>query len=334
MSWIMLISLSGVAMTLSASSWWMAWLGVEVFGLFFIPAMKLSGWSGMKSSLWHYYLIQSISSSLLLMLLNSLMNYSFLNFMFSWSNLSSVMLLVPIFMKLGLPPFHSWILSLSGSLTWLTFFLVNSIAKIGPLVILHEMVNSNLCSKEVMGIVSLVTLMFILPFYRESMLRQLLVYSGMVTLCWTMAAMTVSLALWVLLFSSYILSMMMLTWELSRLGPSGALQVTLLGPSSGCSHKFMILLMVMNISGYPPTPMFFMKLMVLWVGAKSVGLWIFILMILSIIYLKVYYSLGLSTVVQTFTMSNSSSMYSSSSAKMMILILFSLFYLFFLLPDC
>nr|QZZ18323.1 NADH dehydrogenase subunit 2 [Kaukania anser] len=116
----------GIMICLCSNNWLFIWCGLELNLISFLPLIHskfiISSESSMK-----YFLVQSISSSILILgmigMFLKLHNYDEL-------------ILVSILIKMGVPPFHLWVLSLIDGLNMLTMMLIFSIMKVAPLIIL------------------------------------------------------------------------------------------------------------------------------------------------------------------------------------------------------
>lgn len=82
-----------------------------------------------------YFIIQSLRSNIFLwfFLLNSVTN----------NYVSSTFILIIIFIKLALPPFHTWFLNLITILDWKSIWLISTLQKIIPLILLSLILPKN-----------------------------------------------------------------------------------------------------------------------------------------------------------------------------------------------
>nr|WIA69335.1 NADH dehydrogenase subunit 2 [Linognathus africanus] len=289
----------GILIILSSSNWWVTWVGIELFTLFFIPLMKLGGWFGVFSGLWHYYLIQSVSSIFILLIGLTIPMSDFMNFSIYTNQIVGVLMLIPVLMKLGLPPFHSWMLSISNNLSWSSFFFVNSLSKIGPTIILFNLVNSNVVKGYLIYSYSVMALLTIIPWVKEVRIRHLIVYSGVVNSCWTMMAAVLMDSLWIMIQMNYFISLFILVNKVALSSIETTESLYLAWTKSSFVGKLVMSFSLVNMAGMPPSPMFFLKVMVIW-GSFMIS-WLpgFIGLILSMVYLKVYFSILTISLIQT-----------------------------------
>merc|ERR1711944_358021 len=79
-----------------------------------------------------YYFVQSLASILLLVSIIMIIQSNQKNF--------SEVIIVSIGWKIGVPPFHLWLINLIIGLDWLTFFIISTWQKILPLYLIREIV--------------------------------------------------------------------------------------------------------------------------------------------------------------------------------------------------
>nr|UQS75777.1 NADH dehydrogenase subunit 2 [Systropus sp. 2 YXA-2022a] len=124
---------------ISAKTWIMAWMGLEINLMMFIPMLcnqknKLYSESAMK-----YFLVQALASSIFLY---SIIMLYFLNFKYTDEMVKTITLLALI-TKMGGAPFHFWFTSVIEGMNWFNSLLLMTWQKMGPLTLLMNLKNSN-----------------------------------------------------------------------------------------------------------------------------------------------------------------------------------------------
>nr|YP_010610915.1 NADH dehydrogenase subunit 2 [Anatkina vespertinula]WAP91749.1 NADH dehydrogenase subunit 2 [Anatkina vespertinula] len=115
----------GVIMCACSNNWIMIWIGLEISLMSFMPVMVSSNLLSSECMM-KYFIIQSMSSSILMLgLIFMIMNNNFWNFM----------LIVSLILKIGMSPFHNWVLGVIEGLTFNSIFILLSIMKISPLIV-------------------------------------------------------------------------------------------------------------------------------------------------------------------------------------------------------
>nr|YP_007475227.1 NADH dehydrogenase subunit 2 [Placida sp. 1 NY-2013]AGC56267.1 NADH dehydrogenase subunit 2 [Placida sp. 1 NY-2013] len=119
--------LSGPLVSVSSSNWIVCWGGVELSFLGLIPLLFLSNKyiSLTKESAMKYFCIQALGSAILFY--GGLMTFSCVS-----EELTSLLLVFSIFVKLGVFPMHFWVPSVVAGLDWVPLYLILTIQKIAP----------------------------------------------------------------------------------------------------------------------------------------------------------------------------------------------------------
>nr|UPX88265.1 NADH dehydrogenase subunit 2 [Eurycercus lamellatus] len=122
--------LISIFIVISSPSLFFVWLGLELNTLSFIPLImsnKVPFSSGEASV--KYFLTQTLAS--VIFIFSCIIMLVVDNF-----NLSSMFLCCALFIKLGAAPFHSWFPSVSSLLSWDVFYILLTIQKINPLLVM------------------------------------------------------------------------------------------------------------------------------------------------------------------------------------------------------
>nr|ATD85989.1 NADH dehydrogenase subunit 2 [Sophonia linealis] len=122
----LVLMIVGVIITLSSNNFMMMWVGLELSLMSFIPVMSMNGFYSSESCI-KYFLIQSISSCMFIL---------GLLFMFMNNDLSNFLVVFSLMLKVGLAPFHLWLLSLVEGLNYFMLFILLTLMKISPLFIM------------------------------------------------------------------------------------------------------------------------------------------------------------------------------------------------------
>nr|YP_010924949.1 NADH dehydrogenase subunit 2 [Chanohirata theae]WKB17927.1 NADH dehydrogenase subunit 2 [Chanohirata theae] len=118
----------GVAMSICSNNWISMWMGLEISILCFIPFMQTDKILSEESSI-KYFIIQSMASACLLLgIISMLIGVNMYNETF----LMSMSMLI----KIGVAPFHNWLLYIVENLKYMVMFTLITILKVPPLTIL------------------------------------------------------------------------------------------------------------------------------------------------------------------------------------------------------
>nr|YP_009003690.1 NADH dehydrogenase subunit 2 [Iwatanemertes piperata]AHB53115.1 NADH dehydrogenase subunit 2 [Iwatanemertes piperata] len=125
----------GSLMSVSASHWLGVWVGLELNLMGFLPLVVQGGDSQFIEGSIKYFVVQALGSSLLL--LGGFLHGS-LFFSWGWGSGSFLVsiLLLGLLLKLGAAPFHWWVPSVMGGLSWLACGLLATWQKLAPFFLL------------------------------------------------------------------------------------------------------------------------------------------------------------------------------------------------------
>lgn len=146
-----------------------------------------------KKSIFFYFFIQIISSSLLIISLISLS-------LFNLSYFINILLLISLIMKLNIPPFHFWIIIIINYLNWFLIILILSIQKIIPFYILYF----NIFNPIIFLFIILLS-MIIPPIISINInnLKKIFLYSSINQTRWFLILIFLKNSTWFLYFLSY-----------------------------------------------------------------------------------------------------------------------------------
>nr|CCI69533.1 NADH dehydrogenase subunit 2 [Metacrangonyx goulmimensis] len=182
-------------MMISLNSWFLIWVFVEMNLLSFIPLilMKKNKYS-MESSL-KYFFIQTLSSILILM---------GLILMFLDMSLNNYFFIGGLSIKLGLAPLHQWVVNIVEGLIWPLVYILLTIQKVGPFILLGYIYYTKQSFIHIMYIVSLMSSFFgCLGALFTSSLRKILIFSSISHASWMVLSLISSVNLWILYFILY-----------------------------------------------------------------------------------------------------------------------------------
>nr|UBN08892.1 NADH dehydrogenase subunit 2 [Panesthia obtusa] len=189
----------GMLMTISSNSWIGAWMGLEINLLSFIPLMINNDNIFTTEAALKYFLIQALASSSLLFII---LSKSIIESMFSLinSSLTSIIIVSPLLMKSGAAPLHWWFPSVMEGLSWWNCFILMTLQKIAPLILISYSIKFN---QFMMLIIMMSILIGTIGGYNQISLRKILTYSSINHMAWMLIAMLMGENLWILYFMIY-----------------------------------------------------------------------------------------------------------------------------------
>nr|YP_002261339.1 NADH dehydrogenase subunit 2 [Gryllotalpa pluvialis]ACG59296.1 NADH dehydrogenase subunit 2 [Gryllotalpa pluvialis] len=185
---------------MSSSSWFSAWIALEINLLSFIPLISNTSNVLSSEAALKYFLTQAMASAILLIFI--LINQMTLNFMSPMINfyLYNMFLSSPLLLKLGAAPFHFWFPSIMEGLDWLSSFTLMTWQKIAPMIILF-----NIMSMTNFLLMVMISSIMVGSWggLNQVSLRKLMAYSSITHIGWMLAAMICNINIWYLYLLIY-----------------------------------------------------------------------------------------------------------------------------------
>nr|YP_010952918.1 NADH dehydrogenase subunit 2 [Empoascanara plamka]WMQ52361.1 NADH dehydrogenase subunit 2 [Empoascanara plamka] len=234
----------GVMICLCSNNWLFIWAGLEISLITTLPLMQskliISSESMMK-----YFLIQSISSGLLIMglmvMLTNLIN-------------TSILMTSSILIKMGIAPFHNWLVSVIEPMKMLPLMLILTISKIPALMILSIIQVS-------MTMIILITLMTgSIKGLSQTSMKKLITYSSIFNMG-LILSVTKNNFMWSFYLIVYAILLFMLTWIVFEMNATYINQ--LLFNQKLMMTKYTLWINLISLGGMPPLMGFSIKLMVM-----------------------------------------------------------------------
>nr|YP_010397564.1 NADH dehydrogenase subunit 2 [Diamesa tonsa]UQJ73551.1 NADH dehydrogenase subunit 2 [Diamesa tonsa] len=238
--------MSGTLITISSTSWFGAWMGLEINLLSFIPLMMntnnlLSSEASLK-----YFLTQALASSILLF------GVIFFFMLSNWSNPSlitytNLLIASSLLLKSGAAPFHFWFPSVMEGLSWNNSLILMTWQKIAPMILLSYCLNTNFF------IIVIILSIFIgsLGGLNQTSLRKLMAFSSINHLGWMVAGMMNSENLWMIYFMFYSFLSMAIIFMFNNFKLFNINQMFGLFNSNSIV-KFLMFLSLLSLGGLPP----------------------------------------------------------------------------------
>nr|YP_009353184.1 NADH dehydrogenase subunit 2 [Hierodula patellifera]AOY36164.1 NADH dehydrogenase subunit 2 [Hierodula patellifera] len=276
--------ISGLLISLCANSWLGAWMGLEINLLSFIPL--LSSYKNMfstEASL-KYFLIQAIASSTLLFLIllkTNMHEMFYLTKISTWNDF----IMIPLLMKIAASPFHWWLPSVVEGLSWMNCFIILSIQKIAPLMLISYMLINNYFIQIV--IISS-ALMGAIGGLNQISLRKILSFSSINHIGWMLTIMILGSNLWLLYFIIYTINI------ISIMSLTAMINLSYISQSFNSINnqkiiKFTLFIAMLSLGGLPPFLGFFPKWIAIQFMAQNLMLFTSTILIMTSLLTLFYY---------------------------------------------
>nr|UGS80321.1 NADH dehydrogenase subunit 2 [Hemicaecilius mockfordi] len=194
----LILMFSSSLLAASASSWLIAWMGLELNMLSFIPLLIEQKNSFSNESALKYFLIQAMASSMFIFLsiTNTFWFFSFSIFNFQKFNY----LLIPLLLKLGAAPFQAWFIMMMQTLNWWKALLLATWQKFAPLAILSYL---NLYKSPLILISALSLTVGSLGGLNQTTFQKIFAFSSVSHLGWIFSSLLISKNLFFMYFLFY-----------------------------------------------------------------------------------------------------------------------------------
>nr|ADU54690.1 NADH dehydrogenase subunit 2 [Dosidicus gigas] len=251
-----LIMIMGTLFSLSSSHWLTMWMGLEINLMGFLPLMNIKGKTLEAEASMKYFIIQSMSSSILiissvLMYNNTLSWYS----MFTDSTFS-LMIILSLVLKLGGAPLHFWMPSIAKQMSWSILFMMLTWQKLAPLLML-SLVNSNLMVVMLISMAS--TIVGSIMALNQTNIQLIMTYSSISHLGWMLSMITINSSLTMMYFFNYIMISMPLMNMLSMTLGNHLFMLT----QQSKMNNMIPISLILSLGGLPPLLGFMSKLIIL-----------------------------------------------------------------------
>nr|YP_010349772.1 NADH dehydrogenase subunit 2 [Cassianeura cassiae]UOH96514.1 NADH dehydrogenase subunit 2 [Cassianeura cassiae] len=261
----------GVMLCLCSNNWLFIWCGLELSLISFLPLMHskmiLTSESSMK-----YFLVQSLSSSILIlglmMMLTIKLNYELL-------------ILMSLMIKMGVAPFHSWLLSLVEGLSNLPLILMFTLSKLPPLMImsflnfsLSMIISINLITGSLFGL-------------NQSSLKKIIAYSSIFNIGLMLMSIKNNFVwlTYLIIYSFLLISLIILLDTMNTVYLNQMIMY-----EQFISNKINSWFILLSMGGLPPLLGFSIKLMVIEFCVNNNLIFNLILMIFSSLLVMFYYT--------------------------------------------
>nr|NP_945214.1 NADH dehydrogenase subunit 2 [Haemaphysalis flava]UNO53819.1 NADH dehydrogenase subunit 2 [Haemaphysalis flava]UXX50237.1 NADH dehydrogenase subunit 2 [Haemaphysalis flava]BAD03983.1 NADH dehydrogenase 2 [Haemaphysalis flava] len=284
MKWMIMIT---ILISISSNHWFIYWIMMEMNMMMFIPIMKYNKLENCNSMI-SYFIVQSFSSILFFMSASMIhMNYSY--FM-------EILINISVLIKLGMIPFHFWLISISEVLDYNSFLLILTIQKIIPLFILFKM------KTEISLFISILSLMMSsIMIFNLKMLKKILIFSSISHLSWMIILMFILSNFWI---SYMIIYFLMINSIVNFLKKNMIMSLNgLTSNKISVNEKISIIISMMSLGGMPPLLGFVIKFIAITLIIKYSMILMMILIMSSLINIFIYIRM-IMPVLLTFNKTN------------------------------
>nr|YP_010718887.1 NADH dehydrogenase subunit 2 [Onychoteuthis compacta]WDQ44490.1 NADH dehydrogenase subunit 2 [Onychoteuthis compacta] len=289
---------TGTLFSLSSSHWLTMWMGLELNLMGFLPLMNIKGKSMEAEASMKYFIIQSMSSSILI--ISSVIMY---NINLSWysmfnNNMISTMIVLSLILKLGGAPLHFWLPSITKQMSWSILFLMLTWQKLAPLLML-SLTNSNTFMILLFSISS--TIMGSIMALNQTNIQLIMTYSSISHLGWMLSSISLNSSLTLIYFINYTIISIPLMSMLSLSKGNHLYMLT----QKNKTNNMIIISLILSLGGLPPLLGFMSKLIILISLVQMKMMMLTLLLFLgTLISLYFYLNMSLMLMIKSYMLFN------------------------------
>nr|YP_665512.1 NADH dehydrogenase subunit 2 [Campodea fragilis]ABF49562.1 NADH dehydrogenase subunit 2 [Campodea fragilis] len=245
--------ISSTFISISASSWLGAWVGLEINLLSIIPILILSKNMRSSEATIKYFITQIVASIMILaFILLTMMQLpnSYFGTPLSYQGISLALML-----KMGAAPLHFWFPSVMEGLSWVSCSIIMTWQKITPIILLSFIVEMNTLT---IMFISLSALIGAMGGLNQTSLKKIMAFSSINHISWMLVAISINENYWFtyfLIYSTMALSASFLFFNYSLFNINQMWNFM----NKTTISKITILCIFMSMGGLPPFLGFFPK---------------------------------------------------------------------------
>nr|QGT77231.1 NADH dehydrogenase subunit 2 [Potamiscus montosus] len=246
--------LMGIFISISSSSWFGAWVGLELNMMSFIPLITIKMNSYFSESALKYFLIQALGSAFFIM--SSCMFISF-------HQMSSSLLLTSLLLKLGSAPFHFWFPQVMSGLTWLQVMILMTLQKITPMVLISYFSYFSNMIKMIYLSAILSAIVGALGGLNMTNLRKMMAFSSINHMSWMLISIMINDMFWVIYFTFYSIISFSIVILFNKFQMNTLSDLSKSTQIMNPAHSLLISLNLLSLGGLPPFTGFIPKWMLI-----------------------------------------------------------------------
>nr|YP_054531.1 NADH dehydrogenase subunit 2 [Thermobia domestica]AAT69280.1 NADH dehydrogenase subunit 2 [Thermobia domestica] len=265
----------GTLISLTSSSWFGTWIGLEINLLSFIPLISKTNNQRHTESALKYFLVQAIASSLLLMAIILL---------YMGLQTTYYLITISLLFKMGAAPLHFWMPEVMEAMLWMDCIILMTWQKLAPLGLLsYSLKPTNLIYLTL----TLSLLVGSIGGLNQTSLRKIMAFSSINHTGWMLMALLLSDMAWSLYFLFYaLLSAMAVTLfamnKMFHINQTFSNKIVV-------TTKLAIFTSLLSLGGLPPFLGFLPKWIIIMKTAEQMSFIILTLMVMTALITLFYY---------------------------------------------
>nr|YP_003204798.1 NADH dehydrogenase subunit 2 [Charybdis japonica]ACJ49896.1 NADH dehydrogenase subunit 2 [Charybdis japonica]UEK25885.1 NADH dehydrogenase subunit 2 [Charybdis japonica] len=284
--------LTGTLLSISSTSWFGAWLGLELNLLSFIPLITTKMSPFLSEAAIKYFLVQALASTILIM--SSSLYMCMPDFSYS-------LILISLMIKLGAAPVHFWFPQVIEGLSWPQAFILLTIQKMAPMFLISYLTFTPTLALMITSMALLSSVVGAVGGLNVMKLRKLMAFSSINHMSWMLIAMSLNDMMWLIYFLFYCFtsgSVIILLYSTHTYTISNVLNQN----NKSAILSILIPMNLLSLGGLPPFLGFIPKwIMIQLFSSKMMIFILLILLISSLITLYFYLRLFIPMILLSFS---------------------------------
>lgn len=186
--------LTGTLLSISSTSWFGAWLGLELNLLSFIPLITTKLCPFLSEAAIKYFLVQALASTILII---SRSIYIYI------ADFSYSLILISLIIKLGAAPVHFWFPQVIEGLSWPQAFILLTIQKVAPMFLISYLTFTPTLTLIITSMALLSSVVGAVGGLNVIKLRKLIAFSSINHMSWILIAISLNDIIWLIYFLFY-----------------------------------------------------------------------------------------------------------------------------------
>nr|YP_010480561.1 NADH dehydrogenase subunit 2 [Nasonia vitripennis]UVN15286.1 NADH dehydrogenase subunit 2 [Nasonia vitripennis] len=261
-------------------SWFSMWMVMEINMISFISLIIFDK-NIKKESFMNYFLIQTINSYIFLMM-SLMLEYNISNdIMFMLMNFSMIN-------KLGLPPFYFWYLKIMGNMNWINIFLMSTMQKIIPMIIISNLLNYKFSVPFNLIIMLISSMYSSIKGLSQSNLKLIFCYSSIIQISWMIIMLIFSEMMSISYFIIYFIISLSLCLIFNNYNMNNMIDMQMMKFNNIITY-YMMNFSIFSLASIPPFLGFMMKLIAIKELSNLLSMTTLIIMIISSLISMFFY---------------------------------------------
>nr|YP_010943440.1 NADH dehydrogenase subunit 2 [Gammarus nipponensis]WLS55469.1 NADH dehydrogenase subunit 2 [Gammarus nipponensis] len=306
------VLLLSTILSISANSWSLAWMGLEVSLMAMVPLITAKKNKYSMESALKYFLIQALGSIFIITTTSTP----------TQGMLSLLITFIALALKSGAAPSHQWYPAMVEGLSWLVFTILATIQKIAPMILIFFLLKTNMLDHAITFYIFCSAAVGAVGGLTQNSLRKIVTYSSIAHTSWLLLAISYSSWSWVSYFFTYSFILVSLTTLLSHSQVSTLNHLT---TTNQAMTSISLASSILSLGGLPPFTGFLPKFLLVQQLVHSTQATLLIpLLISTFISLLFYLRLLLSIIMLISSTSNNITILQASACKLLVLNLLGL----------